>query len=379
MELNLNEIKVIDADAHIVERPEHYERYLENGYKPPLVVEEINYGTRYWVIDGMLVPRPLGSPGPGPAKGLIQHYNHPKFGKVIDMNNNSPLANDGSLDDIQGRLMDMDRMGVYLQVVNPTLAIPIAMIKDANYAYALCKAYNNYVSEKLRNQKRIKANYVVPLQDVKLAINELYRAKEMNGFAGIVIPPIVVSSGEVGLGIKTVADESFDEFWKEVAKLKVPVTIHSLSSLPLPWIMLGRKYLYSRTMTHSITMEIILTLMIGNGYFDRYPELKILLAEAGSTWLPYWLYYFEEQYEHPTIKIAKKFFGINELPNKKPIEYLKEGNIYVSVEAGEPTEILKYMIEKMGIGSQLVFATDYGHEEMVINAIHEFVENQKEL
>jgi predicted TIM-barrel fold metal-dependent hydrolase len=375
----IQNIKVIDTDAHVVEKPEHYKKYMEGNYELPMIVEDIRFGTRYWVIDGTLIPRPLGAPGPGPVKGLIQHFDHPRFGKVVDMNRESPMANDGSLDDIEGRIRDMDRMGIFLQVVNPTLAIPVAMIKDAKVANAMCRAYNNYVSERLKNQSRIKANFVVPLQDVNLAIEELNRVVKMNGFAGIVIPPIVVSDGEVGLGLKTVADDTFDPFWKEVSRLNVPVTIHSLSSLPLPWIMMGRKYLYSRVLTHSITMEILLTLMIGNGYFDRYRNLKVLLAEAGSTWLPYWLYYYEEQYNHPSIKIAKEYFGVNELPNKKPIDYLKEGNVYVSVEANEPTDILKYMIDKMGIGSQLVFATDYGHEEMVLDAVYEFIESKKEL
>ncbi|BCS93557.1 amidohydrolase family protein [Metallosphaera javensis (ex Sakai et al. 2022)] len=373
------EIKVIDADAHIVEKLEHYQKYLDSKYKLPQVVEDVEFGTRYWVIDGMLVPRPLRAPGPGPVKGLIQHFDHPRFGKVIDMHNETPSARDGSLDDIEGRLRDMDRMGVYMQVVNPTLAIPIAMIKDANYAASLCRAYNQYVSDKLESIERIKANYVVPLQDVGLAIDELHRVVNYNGYAGIAIPPIVIGEGEVGNGIKTVADPSFDPFWKEVSKLNVPVTIHSLSSLPLPWILLGRKYLYSRVMTHSITMEILLTLLIGEGYFDRYPNIKVLLAEAGSTWLPYWIFYYSEQYEHPSIKIAKEYYGINELPKAQPLEYLKSGNIYVSVEAEEPTDILEYMIRKMGIGSQLVFATDYGHEEMVIGAVRNFIENQSEL
>lgn len=372
-------IKVIDTDSHIVERPEHYQKYIDGKYKIPQIVEDVEYGTRYWVIDGMLVPRPLGAPGPGPVKGLIQHFNHPKFGKVIDMNNETPSANDGSLDDIEGRLIDMDKMGIYLQVVNPTLAIPVAMIKDPKYAAALCRAYNQYVSDRLKGVERIKANFVVPLQDVKLAVEELHRIVNYNGFAGVAIPPIVVTDGETTDSIKTVADPSFEQFWSEISRLNIPVTIHSLSSLPLPWILLGKKYIYSRVMTHSITMEILLTMLIGEGYFDRYPNIKILLAEAGSTWLPYWIFYYTEQYGHPSIKIEKEYFGMNELPRSLPLDYLKSGNIYVSVESEEPTDILKFMIEKMKIGSQLVFATDYGHEEMVIGAVREFIENQKEL
>lgn len=377
--MDIKSIGVIDTDSHIVERPEHYKAYIEDGYQVPQVVADKERGTEYWVINGELVPRPIGAAGPGVFKGLIQHYNHPQFGKVVDVNGLTPSSKDGALDDIEGRIKDMDIIGIKTQVLNPTIGIQISMIKDSRTALALCKAYNNYVSSKLKGQSRIKANYIVPLQNVEDAIDELKRIVRLDGFAGIAVPPIVTTDGNIGLSIKATSDPSFDEFWKEVSKLKVPVTFHSLSSLPLPWIILGKKYLYSRMFTHTTSMQWILTTMIGEGYFDRYPDLKILLAEAGATWIPHWLFYLEEQYEHPSLKLEEKYMHIKELPEKRPLEYFKAGNIYVSVEAEEPTDILRYIIDKMGIGSQLVFATDYGHEEMDLKAVEKFVEHQKSL
>ncbi|MBI3325923.1 MAG: hypothetical protein HYZ81_04370 [Nitrospinae bacterium] len=59
------EYPVIDADGHVMERPELFEAYVEKPYKPPRIFVDTQTQTRYWLVEGKLIPRPAGE-GPSP-------------------------------------------------------------------------------------------------------------------------------------------------------------------------------------------------------------------------------------------------------------------------------------------------------------------------
>ena len=149
----------IDSDGHLHEPFDLFDRYIEKEFHPlrPRVIdmpgEPRDQGR--WVAEGRVVPRIPFSRGVG---GGGFNYPTPRHKQM--------KARDNSLDDVPGRLDDLDLMGVDYQVVFPTALVWVFDLENAELAGAVCRAYNNYVAEQCsKASKRLNAIAMVPIQD----------------------------------------------------------------------------------------------------------------------------------------------------------------------------------------------------------------------
>ena len=168
---------VIDADAHANEPIDLFDRYLEREYKDhgPQVIQ-VRGGVHFWMVEGKLFPRPVGNWGHGTPSGYVN------MGRP-DMAITSP-----GLDDVQGRLKDMDKEGIDIQVVYPNIMAMASHLDDGDLAAAMSRAYNNYCGEKCKDfNGRVKAIAAVPLQKPDEAAKELRRAIKDLGLVGTVV------------------------------------------------------------------------------------------------------------------------------------------------------------------------------------------------
>src|ERR671919_2906580 len=150
---------VIDGDAHCNEPKDLFDRYLEKEFRDggPRVVDAA--GLR-WIIEGKFLPRPRGTWGHGAASGF--------FG--TNLAKRGMAAASQSLDDIEGRLKDLDSEGIDVQVVYPNIMATASLIDDGELAAAMCRAYNNYAAEKSRAADgRVRPIATVALQNPKEA------------------------------------------------------------------------------------------------------------------------------------------------------------------------------------------------------------------
>ena len=53
-----------------------------------------------------------------------------------------------TLEDVQGRLKDLDKEGIDVQVAYPNIMAMASHLDDGELAAAMCRAYNNYTAEK---------------------------------------------------------------------------------------------------------------------------------------------------------------------------------------------------------------------------------------
>ena len=145
---------VIDGDAHCNEPKDLFERYLDKEFRDrgPKAVDA---GGMRWLVEGKFLPRPVGNWGHGSSSGF--------FG--TNLAKRGMAASSQSLDDIQGRLKDMDKEGIDVQVVYPNIMAMASLLDDGDLAAAMCRAYNDYAWEKSRNANgRIRPIATVALQ-----------------------------------------------------------------------------------------------------------------------------------------------------------------------------------------------------------------------
>ena len=108
----------------------------------------------------------------------------------------------------------------------------------------------------------------------------------------------------------------------------------------------------ARSAAHPWGAQRLLGYFLLSGMCDRYPNLRIGFAECSAGWLPGWLTRLEGQAHY--LRRA--------LPERKhtPLDYARDGRVFVGIEPYEGAEMCKAIIDVCGDGV-LMFQSDYPH------------------
>ena len=154
---------VLDADTHIAESEAMWSFIDKEMYPRRPVLARIPDDTWYhernafWLIDGEIFPKPAGKA----SFSLIT----PSAQKKESGRGDIHLAV-RELTDPMARLKDMDKIGVDVQVIYPTLFL-VYLTDDAQLDVALCRAYNRFVANACaKAPDRLKWVVILPLRDI---------------------------------------------------------------------------------------------------------------------------------------------------------------------------------------------------------------------
>ena len=363
---------IIDADGHVNEHErifaESFDPALEDR-RPEIVV--LPSGARHWLIEGKLIPRPLGARGPGVPTGF-----HPGGAGMKVAH-----ARDASLDDVEGRLKDLDQEGIDVQIIYPSTLLAVGFLEDRALAAAMCRAYNTYVSKRCAvAPDRLRWLASVPLQDPPEAIKEIRRAVTELGAVGAVIPGTV--------GDRTLDQPEFFPFFEEADRLNVALGIHALvGSYDTPGQELFGNFFYAHLVTMPFALMVAAATVIGGGILERLRNLRLAFLETGAGWLPYWSWWLDEHYEKGiylgrsgtagAAEGARKYFKRDPLPylGTRPSETLFQSRrCFFACEADED---LSYIARVVG-EDNLIAGSDYPHGDMTPGAFLELM-NRKDL
>jgi uncharacterized protein len=296
---------IVDADGHVIETNEGIARYLDEPYRRRPQTFSF-YPQDGW--DRRLLGT-LGDQG-----GTVEQW-----------------------------LRALDRGGMELSVLYPTLGLFLSFLKDRQWAVAICRAYNTFLHEEFTSKtSRLKAVALLPVQDPDAAAVELERSVRELGLCGAML----AADGSHLLG-----DSRFTPIYEMAQRLDVMVGIHaSGSSLGGAGVELFPQFIQAHTCSHAFGQMRQLTSVIFEGIPERFPDLRIAFLEAGCGWAPYWMERMDDEYakrasEAPVLK-------------KKPSDYVRSGKIYFSCEADE--WLLGPAVKLVG-ENQIVYASDFPH------------------
>ncbi len=191
------------------------------------------------------------------------------------------------------RLADMERDGVFASVIyGPNLlGLPIA---DPELKAASLAAYNDWGLEfHQRSGGRLCALPVLPTHTPQAAIAELERVAAA-GHRGAIISPFEFLP----------ADPAWEPFWEAAASTCLPISFHiggGTSRLAVSW---GGWELAAWATVTPMNMDEPLAMMIFAGPLERNPELRLVLAECGIGWLPYFIARMDQMFEKHTPKAS---------------------------------------------------------------------------
>lgn len=316
--------RIIDADAH-VSIPENLfaERFpasLQNRRPKRLTVDGDKF---FWLVEGRMVPKPSGR-GPGTPRGFT-----PRGG-----------PKDHYLDNVPGRLADMDQENIEVAVLYPDLVLVDPDIQDRELASAMARAFNDYAAEQCQSAAaRLKRVAVIALQDGKSAADELERAMNQLDCCGAVIAPF--------FGERMLSHSDFEPFFGRANELNAAIAVHGVTGVySMPW----QNLFYNTFAAHMVAMPVAymvaLTALFDGDIFEKYPNLRFAFLESGCGWAPYWVHRLDEHLK-------------NRKPGHTPAsELVRNGRIFFGCEPGEYH--IPHVIAELGDGC-LLFSSDYPH------------------
>jgi len=333
-------LPVIDCDSH-VEECEATWQYLDKRYwhRRPLHLDlhgtpGLAYQDSHWLIDGRIHPRPIG-------RGATFGGSPPSSTLARQKPFSIPSQ---TLEDVSARLADMDKAGIQISVIFPTVCLT-HLTDDVQYEAALMRSYNTWLAERCAQAPdRLKFGALVPLRSPRDAVLEVTRARELGAVS-------VFSMGTVGENL--LDDESLDPVYEQLLKQELPLTVHVGWSHPGLTESCHDTY---AALGLSFTLPVMMGFfsMTGGGVLDRHPGLKVAFLEAGGDWVPYMLDRLDRYHWIVSHKFGRPVSG------KKPSDYLNTGQVYLSVEGDEP--MVPKVIELLG-EDHVMGSADMPHAE----------------
>jgi predicted TIM-barrel fold metal-dependent hydrolase len=352
------EYKVISGDTHLEINSNRWTNRVPEKYRDraPRVVRLENGGDG-WLIEGQAVreiPFDLyGGKGRATWRPFGQNY--------------ESTPGTGSAEQ---RIREQDDDGLDAEILFPGQVSGPRFwrnIKDDNAYKAVVRAYNDYLLEEYAavDPDRLLAIGVLPWTGVDDAIAEMEHVAS-KGAKGVLLG--VFPSGK---GVPTPED---DRFWKHALDMKMPITIHvdldrsgpragSLLAYPKENKTIRDSVgplgdVAAQTAKFAQVGSVNAVQMVLDGLFDRFPDLRIFIAETNAGWLPWFLHMADQRFDRHK-GWSEELLGwkpyARDVP---PSTYIKEHFLWGF--QCDPAAV--EMRHRIGV-ENLIWATDFPHQE----------------
>jgi predicted TIM-barrel fold metal-dependent hydrolase len=180
--------------------------------------------------------------------------------------------------DIEIRLRDLDNEGVRCQLAFPSMGFWTANIEDPELARATTHAYNEWALEEvIARQRRVIPTATVSIADIDDAVKELEWAAE-NGFQAVFLPTQVPEGREFGLDL-------WEPLWAAAEAARMVIAYH-IGTGGATVVYRGPGGAVVNYMETTYPGMRVISHLVAGGALDRHPDLKVLVAEGGASWVP---------------------------------------------------------------------------------------------
>jgi predicted TIM-barrel fold metal-dependent hydrolase len=199
------------------------------------------------------------------------------------------------------RLEDMQRDGIWASIVYGPSSLFRYPISDPEASQAAIRAWNDWAAECFNSHapERLSALPELPMDSAEIAAAELQRVARL---------------GHRGAGINgysvDLADKSWEPLWSVAEEVGLPISFHIGGGTRLD----PRKGGYTIAAFAAIApmqLDEVLSVLIFAGVLERHPKLRIVLAESGVGWVPYFVARMDATFDkhcapHPQYSIKTK-------------------------------------------------------------------------
>lgn len=220
-------------------------------------------------------------------------------------------------------------------------------VHSEDLAQALCRATNDWLAtEWLAQDPRLRASIVVPVQNPNYAAEEIERRASDKRFVQV----LLLAANEMLLGRRY-----YWPIYEAAEQYGLPIGIHAGTAFrhaptPSGW----PSHLAQDYVSHTMAFEAELLSLMGEGVFNHFPRLRVVLIESGVSWLPAFLW-----------RAIKSWRGLrSEAPwmKRSPAEYVREHVRFTLQPFDAPSAAeVERILEHMDADDMLLFSTDFPH------------------
>ena len=336
---------IIDADGHLFETEEIFEKYMEpplRNFRPRLIGDE--EGHYFWVVDGSTKYRRPSVPGAGNPGSAA-----PPGKKLAPFRRAS--VGSQTLANIKERLQDLDKEGIDIQYLYPSFLLHVNSWSDGILANAVCRAYNTWLAKaSAEAPDRLRGVGLVSLRDPDGAAREVGRIKEL-GLAAVMI------SGTIGAVRLDHPDH--EPFFAAADRAALPVAVHFSLEFPLVDELFPHHF-PNRILAGIFPIMAGFTSVLCSGLMERYPALRFAFLEGGANWVPAYVERMDDHFENPR-------YHARQVIDRPPSDYLNSGRIFFGCEGNEAT--LGRIVQELG-EDKLMYSSDYPHADRTEGTAH---------
>jgi predicted TIM-barrel fold metal-dependent hydrolase len=293
------EYPIYDADNHMYEQTDAFTRYLPDEYKNVIKFVQVNGRDKIAIKNTIseYIPNPTFNKVARPGAQEDYFKNGNPEGRSRKEIIGEPIRSPEAFFRPQPRLELMDQQGVDGAIMWPTLASVLEerLASDPEATHAVIHALNQWMHDEwtFNYKGRIFAAPVITLPIVDDAIRELDWVVE-HGAKVILIRPAPVPSLK---GYRSFALPEFDPFWAKVQEYDITVGMHAsddgMTRYYNQWEGHNDDYqpfagFSAFTAVQHLTSRGIFDAMasaICHGMLSRFPRLRVLPVENGSSWV----------------------------------------------------------------------------------------------
>jgi predicted TIM-barrel fold metal-dependent hydrolase len=262
--------KVIDADRHVLEPTDLFDKYLPAKFRGRVKIEGPNQSFRS--IDG----EPISDADKMRPGSKQEDYGF-TFGASKRWRETFADALAAKFD-APSNVRDMDREGVDVSVLFPTLGLYIMWRDnlDPELSAAICRAYNTWLADYCSyDPKRLHGVCLIPLQDPARAVEELRYAKEKLGLVGIFWRPNKLCG-------RTLSSPDYYPVYEAAADLGVAVCVHEGARTVLEQCGSDRYSEFGRHIAcHPLEQMLASLNLCADGVLEKFPKLHVAYLESG--------------------------------------------------------------------------------------------------
>jgi predicted TIM-barrel fold metal-dependent hydrolase len=247
-------MKVIDADAHVIESESAWDYMLESErqYRPRIVgAASGDPAINYWHIDGRLMPR-------------------------SNVEKNLPEAA-RDMSDLSIRLKHMDELGIDIQVIYPTIFIfPTA--RRAEVDLAICRSYNRWMADIVaKAPDRFRWVVVPPLLNMEHRVADELKFGKEHGACGVYLRGLEAD--------RRLSDPYFYPMYDAASEAR-PAHLRALGERQLI-----EAHDFFADEPGFCKFKLAVSGRVSFARFDgipeRFPKLRIGIIEVSAQWIPY--------------------------------------------------------------------------------------------
>ena len=307
----VNKIRVIDCDTHFWQPYALWERFVDAEYRDAVATSLQTALER--------------SPIPKQSMDGVRGEGH-RGGDHVD-----------------ARLEFMDAEGIDTCVIYPSFMALLPCLPDPEVASAAARGLNRWSADfASAAPRRLKPCMVLPFYHPSRVLEEFEYASRELDLRVAFCPPTPSFD-------RAWSDSEMDPLWQSMQEAQVPLTFHEFTRFPDGSSNLVARSYYQKSFimmglcSRVVEMQLTLMDLILGGVLDRFPKLRVGMAEANVAWLPAWLALLDDKWENARTRGVESRKGLIDFTRSPSDQFRRQGFVVAFPDDLWLEETIKYL------------------------------------